>query len=109
MLQFKSTGVSLQTAPSTDKLWQHCTGLWTVNADQSGSGFGSCYSINDNGDYYLSNWSGSNAAGKRASGEWTRVAGSGAYAGSVGSKGTWQSAARFAEGFRVSEWQGECL
>jgi hypothetical protein len=110
VLQFKSTGVSTQTSPSRSDMWQHCTGLWTVNADTSGSGFGSCYALDKKtGSYYLTQWEGSNEKGKSADGTWTRVAGSGEYQGTTGSNGTWRSGERFPEDFRLMHWKGDCV
>ena len=110
VLQLKSTGISSQTSPSRADVWQHCSGLWRVNADKSGSGFGSCYSLNPtSGDYYLTLWEGSNKTGKSAEGTWNRIAGSGAYEATEGSKGTWSSGSRFPEGLRLTHWKGDCV
>jgi hypothetical protein len=110
ILQVKSTGVSTQTSPSRSDVWQHCTGLWTVNVDKSGSGFGTCYSLDKKtGDYYLAKWEGSNEKGKSGNGTWVRIAGSGKYQATIGSKGTWSSGARFPENFRLNHWKGDCI
>lgn len=109
----KSTGISSREtgagAPQ-DGSFQHCTGLWTVNADKSGSGFGSCNTVDKNGDYRTTSWEGSKGAGKgqKAAGTWTRLNGTGKYQGGHMSKGTWKSASRFAEGFRIGNWTGDC-
>ena len=83
---------------------------WTVNADKSGSGSGNCYTVDKNGDYRVTNWQGSKAAGKgqKANGTWVRLSGTGKYDGAHMSKGTWKSTSRFAEGFRIGNWTGEC-
>ena len=102
----KSTGVSTRkTATGAEQggSFQHCTGLWTVNADKSGSGSGNCYTVDKNGDYRVTSWEGSKAAGKgqKAGGTWSRLGGTGKYTGDHMSKGTWTSGLRFAEGFRI--------
>ncbi len=88
--------------------WQHCNGVWTVKADKSGSGFGSCYTVTPAGDRRAVSWEGSNAAGKPSSGTWAQVTGTGKYANWQDTKGTWKSGARFADGIRLGNWEGTC-
>lgn len=109
----KSTGISTRETASgapQDGSYQHCAGLWTVNADKSGSGSGNCYTVDKNGDYRVTSWEGSKAAGEgqKAGGTWIRLNGTGKYKGGHMSKGSWQSTSRFAEGYRIGNWTGEC-
>jgi len=78
--------------------WQRCTGLWTVKADGSGSGFGHCHLVEADGKQAALSWEG-DASG----GTWERVVGTGP--GPV--KGNWKPGARFAAGFRITLWEGE--
>jgi hypothetical protein len=102
----RSTGASIRrTAEGTplNSTWQHCTGLWTVNADKSGSGSGNCYSVDEDGDRWVIAWAGDNAGGT-----WEGVLGTGKHANNVSDNGTWRRDKKFANGMRTGIWEGEC-
>ena len=108
VLHISSTGVTNQTAPSKNTSWQHCTGFWNLNADKSGSGSGNCLAMDTNGDQRILLWEGSAAKGKKSSGTWKKISGTGKYASGGQVKGTWKSGLRFADGHRITDWTGEC-
>jgi len=105
VMLLRSTGTTTATSPAEmagGVSWQHCVGLWTVNADKSGSGSGNCYTLDPDGDQWTISWEGGNAGGN-----WAQVSGTGKYADRVAS-GTWKPGARFADGQRITLWEGSC-
>lgn len=100
----RSTGTNTVISPAEIKgsAWQHCVGLWTVNADKSGSGAGNCYSLDADGDRWIVSWQGANGGGT-----WVHVGGTGKYANQNGG-GNWKSGAGFADGMRLTLWDGTC-
>ncbi len=99
----RSTGSSTTTSPAQSARWQHCVGLWTLNADKSGSGSGNCYSLDGDGDQWTVSWEGTNAGGT-----WAQVSGTGKYANRTGAKGNWKPGTRFADGMGLTLWDGDC-
>lgn len=101
--RIQSTGVTLRKGALGDGSWQHCGGLWTVNADKSGSGSGHCYTIDPDGDQRTLTWT-----GDKKGGTWKRVSGTGKYAAGGPVKGTWGPGSKFPDGMRIGHWAGEC-
>jgi hypothetical protein len=102
----QSTGTTIQTVganASPAGVWQHCTGFWTAKADKSGSGFGNCYTVDDDGDQRIISWE----AKQNGAGTWKHVSGTGKYASNSDS-GSWKSGKRFPNGMRTGTWEGEC-
>jgi hypothetical protein len=102
----RSTGATTIISPAEQTggaSWQHCVGLWTVNADKSGGGAGNCYSVDADGDQWIISWEGGNEGGK-----WAYVSGTGKYAGRSGNEGGWRPGARFGDGLRLTLWDGTC-
>ena len=68
----KNTRVNITEVPAnspTNKVWQTCTGLWMIAAGgKSGSGNGSCFAVDMEGDTYTTSW-----AVRRGS-DWSRTA-----------------------------------
>ena len=102
----RSTGSNTMiSAPGMtgDTSWQQCSGFWTVNADESGSGAGSCFTIDGDGDQWILAWQGDNSGGT-----WAHVSGTGKFAGWQNSKGSWSRGASYGDGLRVVFWKGTC-
>ena len=102
----QSTGTTIRKTPDNSPLsgnWQHCTGLWTVKADKSGSGSGNCYAVDSDGDQWITSWEGDDAGGT-----WQSVSGTGKYANNASDQGTWKPGKRFPNGMRTGYWDGEC-
>ena len=97
----QSTGVTSRKVASgqtQDASYQTCSGLWTVNADKSGFGAGSCYTVDPDGDYRITSWEGKKAAGKSATsgGTWALVIVRPPWNGlaaAASAAGSWRSAA----------------
>lgn len=99
-----STGTQTHTSPAVSTNWQHCIGFWTVNADKSGSGAGSCYSLDADGDQWIQAWEGTNDGGT-----WAHLSGTGKYAAwTSASKGNWNYGKRYADGTAITTWDGNC-
>ena len=102
-LLIRSTGTTIQMSPGAGETrWQHCVGLWRLEADKTGSGSGNCYSIDADGDQWTISWEGASG-----SGTWEHVSGTGKYA-DMTANGTWESGARFADDTRLTLWEGVC-
>jgi hypothetical protein len=91
------------TGMTGDTFWQQCAGFWTVNADKSSSSAGSCFSLDGDGDQWITSWEGVNSGGT-----WANVSGTGKFAGWQNSKGTWTYGARYGDGLRLTLWKGTC-
>ena len=59
-MMLNSTGTQAQTSPALSIRWQQCIGFWTANADKSGSGHGTCFSRDADGDQWIAYWEGTN-------------------------------------------------
>ena len=105
----QSTGVSHIVRPTASDAWQHCTGLWTLGPDKSGSGFGTCLSIDKDGDHERLAFKGTNDPGKPSAGTWEITMGTGKFKTAIGLSGTWEAGSKFAGGFRTGRWAGECV
>ncbi|MEM7056429.1 MAG: hypothetical protein AAF557_02465 [Pseudomonadota bacterium] len=100
----RSTGMNVRLKPDVATAWQECSGLWTAQQNGSGSGFGSCYAIDDAGDSWGVTWEVKD--GERT---WETVFGTGKHAKNIGDKGTFVSNVEtFSDGFRMNQWSGEC-
>ena len=91
------------TGMTGDTFWRQCAGFWMVNADASSSGTGSCFSLDGDGDQWVTSWEGDNSGGT-----WATVSGTGIFAGWQNSKGTWTYGARYGDGLRLTLWKGTC-
>ncbi len=91
------------TGMTDDTFWQQCAGFWTVNADKSSSGAGNCFTLNGDGDKWVTSWEGDNSGGT-----WANVSGTGKFAGWQNSKGTWTYGTRYGDGLRLTLWKGTC-
>jgi enoyl-CoA hydratase len=66
-------------------------------------GAGSCFSLDGDGDQWVTSWEGVNSGGT-----WANVSGTGKFAGWQNSKGTWTYGARYGDGLRLTLWKGTC-
>ena len=98
-----STGSSTTTRPVTAVRWQKCSGLWTIDADKTGSGSGHCYSVDGDGDQWVISWEGGDDGGT-----WAHQRGTGKYANLSAAKGTWEYGERYPDGLRLTTWSGDC-
>ncbi len=102
----RSTGSNTMiSAPGLtgDTSWQQCAGFWTVSADESGSGAGSCFTMDGDGDQWVLSWQGDDSGGT-----WAHVSGTGKYASWQNSKGTWTRGPSYGDGLQVILWKGTC-
>jgi hypothetical protein len=102
----RSTGTNTIISPAEmtgGANWQHCVGFWTVNADKSSAGAGNCYALDAAGDQWITSWEGGNGGGT-----WAHVSGTGKYAARSNAGGNWKPGARFADGMRLTLWDGTC-
>lgn len=81
----------------------HCC-QWIHCADKFGSGHGTCFTLDADGDQWIHSWEGTNDGGT-----WAHQSGTGKYAASTSaSNGTWKYGRKPADGMGINTWQGNC-
>ena len=81
----------------------HCC-QWIHCADKSGSGHGTCFTLDADGDQWIHSWEGTNDGGT-----WAHQSGTGKYAAwTSASNGTWKYGRKPADGMGINTWQGNC-